>query len=76
VTKLSRSETPLAYYPPADEQIVVWADDQGAPMVHAIFDKIIEPSSATERYSYQAFVREFGPRAAEAAVQLYRMEHD
>jgi hypothetical protein len=76
MTEFRRSETLQPYLPPADEQVIVWVEDQGTPVVLAICDKSVSQGSTTERYTYQAFIQRFGPRVAETAVQLYRMEHD
>ena len=70
MTKRNKPSTP--YEPPADKQIITWIEDQGRPVILAIFDEMIEPSNTTQRDTYKAFVQRFGSRAAEMAVRLYQ----
>jgi hypothetical protein len=56
-----------------DEQIIVWVENQGRPVVLAIFDEMVEASA--QRDTYKAFVQRFGPRVAETAVRVYWGEY-
>jgi hypothetical protein len=64
---------PSPYEPPADDQIVVWTDDAGTPVVLALFDLTEDPNADAHRDTYRGFVERVGRDAADAAIRLYRM---
>ena len=75
-----QAKQPLAplppYEPPGDEQLIVWVEDRGKPLVLAVFDQLIQQSAETRHNSYKEFVELVGAAYAETAVRLYQMEQN
>lgn len=67
----SKSTLP-PYEPPADNQIIVWAEDAGKPFIQGIYDALF--ASTARHATYREFVTIVGKQAAETAVRLYRMD--
>ena len=66
--------TLLPYEPPADDQIIVWVEDDGKPFIRAIFDELF--ATTARHATYREFVNIVGDQAAETAVRLYRMQQE
>jgi hypothetical protein len=68
----SSESTPSHYEPPADEQIIVWVEDGGKPLIRGIYDELF--ATTARHATYRNFVHIVGEQAAETAVRLYRRE--
>lgn len=60
------------YEPPSDDQIIVWIEDGGKPVVQGIYDELFV--STAQHATYREFVNIVGEQVAETAVRLYQME--
>jgi hypothetical protein len=66
----SKSTLP-PYQPPAEDQIIVWVEDGGKPVIRGIYDELY--ASTARHATYREFVNIVGEQAAATAVREYRM---
>ena len=63
----SGQSTRSRFDPPGEDQIIVWVDDRGTPVIRGIYDALF--ASTAHHATYREFVRLVGEQAAETAVR-------